>query len=79
MAIVTNLGNSAQVVDGSFCTHNRVNAGEPNGSIVPAYAGEIILDTTNNAYWRAMGVANNTWIALTPPNKPCESHRWHPV
>lgn len=74
MAIVANLAlNGAPNPGGTntdrpYDTHNRTNAGEPNGSILPQYAGEIILDTTNNAYWKAMGVANNTWVALTPPN-----------
>lgn len=64
MAIVADLsGNSP--TDEPWTTYNRTNAGEPNGSITPQYAGEIILDTTNNALWKAMGVANTTWVALT--------------
>lgn len=64
MAIVADLsGNSP--TDKSFVSYNRVNAGEPNGTLTPEFAGEIVLDTTNNALWKAMGVLNNTWVALT--------------
>jgi len=66
MAIVPNLANGQ--VDKSYCTHNRVSVVEPNGVLTPEYAGEIVLDTGGNAYWKAMGVANDTWVALTPPN-----------
>lgn len=65
MAIVADLSGNNPIVDKSFVSYNRVNAGEPNGSVTPQYAGEIVLDTTNNALWKAMGVANNTWVALT--------------
>lgn len=54
--------------DKPFDHYNRTNAGEPNGSVTPQYAGERILDTTNNCIWEAQGVANNTWVALTTPN-----------
>ena len=54
--------------DKSFVHYNRTNAGEPNGSLTPEFAGEIVLDTTGNVLWKAMGTTNNTWVALTPPN-----------
>jgi hypothetical protein len=66
MATVRNLGNAFEPLDPPLCLQNRTNAGEPNGSIVPQFSGEIILDTTNNNLWKAVGVANNTWVALTP-------------
>jgi hypothetical protein len=74
MAIVHNLrAYGSYSPDVSFCSPNRTNAGEPNGSITPQFAGEIILDTTNNCLWKAdplpsAGLTNNCWVALTPPN-----------
>lgn len=67
MARVANSAGTTPT-DKSFVHYNRTNAGEPNGSLTPEFAGEIVLDTTNNALWKAMGIANNTWVALTPPN-----------
>lgn len=67
MAIVEDKSGN-NVTDKSFNSYNRTSAGEPNGSLTPEYAGEIVLDTTNNCLWKAVGVANNTWAALTPPN-----------
>lgn len=67
MAIVTNLARPAEAVDRSYVHYSRTNAGEPNGSLTPAFAGEIVLDTTNNAVWKALGTGNTTWVALTAP------------
>lgn len=64
MPIVPDLSGNGPT-DKSFNSYNRVNAGEPNGVLTPQYVGEIVLDTTNNALWKAEGLANNTWIALT--------------
>lgn len=66
MAIVVEKGGN-QPTDKPFCSNNRTNAGEPNGSLTPQFAGEIVLDTTNNALWKALGTANNTWVTLTTP------------
>jgi hypothetical protein len=69
MATVANLGfigDPTFPVDKPLCLQNRTNAGEPNGSITPQFSGEIVLDTTNNNLWKAVGIANNTWVALTP-------------
>ena len=66
MAIVAEKGGN-QPLDKSFCYQNRTNAGEPNGSLTPQFAGEIVLDTTNDALWKAVGLANNTWVTLTTP------------
>lgn len=73
MAIVHNLANVGSLnPDPSFCTPNRVNAGEPNGTITPQFNGEIIEDTTNNCLWKAVypltGVTNTCWVAITTPN-----------
>lgn len=65
MAIVADLSTGSVPADKSFSTWNRTNAGEPNGGLTPQFAGEIVLDTTNNALWKAVGTANNTWVALT--------------
>lgn len=64
MAIVADLsGNSP--IDKSFVTFNRRNAGTPNAALTPLYVGEIVLDTTNHALWKAEALTNNDWIALT--------------
>lgn len=67
MAIVADRsGNNP--TDKSFTYQNRTNAGEPNGLLAPEFAGEIVLDTTNNALWKATSLVNTSWVALTPPN-----------
>lgn len=73
MAIVKNLADPTTAADMSFCSPNRGNAGEPNGTLTPLYAGEIILDITNNCLWKADPLAggvlsNACWVALTTPN-----------
>lgn len=67
MAIVANLARPGEAVDKPLTTHNRVTTADPNGALTPQFAGEIVLDTTNQCYWKAMGVVNNTWVALTAP------------
>lgn len=66
MAIVRDLSGNNDVLDRKYNSYNRTNAGEPNTALTPEYLGEIVLDTTNNALWKAMGPANNNWIMLTP-------------
>lgn len=66
MAIVVDKARPGQPVDQPWNSPRRTNAGEPNGILTPAYAGEIVLDTTLNALWKSVGLANNTWVALTP-------------
>lgn len=56
-----------QPLDRPYNYPNRINAGEPNGSVTPQYAGEIVADTTNNTLWKAVTPANNTWVTLTTP------------
>lgn len=68
MAIVLNLARPGDGVDRAYCSYNRTNAGEPNGSITPQYVDEMILDTTNNILWKALSTANSSWVALTSAN-----------
>lgn len=64
MAIVVDRsGNNP--LDEPWTTFNRKIAGEPNGAAVPLYAGEIVMDTTNNVLWKAMSTTNDCWVALT--------------
>lgn len=49
-----------------YKSYNRTNAGEPNGTVTPQFAGEIVLDTTSNALWEAVNLNNNGWVMLTP-------------
>jgi len=64
MAIVPDLsGNSP--LDKPWTTFNRKNAGEPNPALVPQYAGEIVLDTTNNVLWKCLAPTPDSWVALT--------------
>lgn len=68
MPIVADLsGNSGQSgpQDKPFATYNRTSAAAPDGVLTPQFSGEIVLDTTNAVLWKAMGTANNTWVALT--------------
>lgn len=65
MAIVADLSTN-NPTDKSFTHPNRTNAGEPNASLTPQYAGEIVLDTTNNLLWKAITTTNTSWVALTP-------------
>lgn len=67
MATVANKGNPTEPIDPEYCTYNRTNAGEPNGSVTPQFVGEMILDTTNNILWKSLSSANSSWVALTGP------------
>lgn len=66
MPIVTNLARPGEPVDKSYVMWNRKNAGSPSTVLTPQYTGEIVLDTTNNTYYRAVGLANTDWVANTP-------------
>lgn len=68
MAIVANKADPGYPIDRNYCSYNRTNAGEPNGSITPQYVDEMILDTTNNILWKALSTANSSWVALTSAN-----------
>jgi hypothetical protein len=72
MAIVSNLAlngdnnpGATTNTDQAFNSASRSNGGEPNGSLTPAFVGEIVLDTTNNMLWKAVNVANTDWVPLT--------------
>ena len=65
MAIVANTGNVFEPTDKSFKTYSATNAGSPNGSVTPAFAGQRLLDTTNQALWEAKGTANTSWVLIT--------------
>ncbi len=65
MAIVKNKAHGQSgFVDPPLCTPNRVIAGTPNGTTVPAFSGEIVEDTTNHVRWRAIGLTNADWIPM---------------
>lgn len=66
MAIVPNAADQTRSVDRDYCTPNRKNAGTPVAALVPQYLGEIVLDTTGNIEWKAVGLLNTDWIAKTP-------------
>jgi hypothetical protein len=68
MATVVNKARPAETLDPSYCGPNRTSAGEPNGTLTPQFAGEIVLDTTNNCLWKAISLSISSWAALTPPN-----------
>lgn len=62
MAIVANLADTQFPIDKPLTTHNRSNAGTPNGVLTPEFVGEIVFDSTNKVRWRAIGAANSEWI-----------------
>lgn len=66
MAIVPNKAGTTPL-DYPFDSANRNVSAEPNGTTVPMYAGEIVLDTANNCWWKATTLSNTSWVALTPP------------
>lgn len=64
MAIVADKsGNNP--TDKPFTMYNRTNAGTPQATLVPQYAGERVLDTTNGIIYQAQGTANSTWRVVT--------------
>lgn len=70
MAIVKNKAVMGSIVDPSFCTPNRYNAGSPAGALLPAYGGEIVMDTTNDVRWKAHGDTINDWSSMDPQVTP---------
>lgn len=58
------VANKARVesLDNPWCSQNRTNAGDPNGSLTPSYVGELVLDTTNKKMWQAQTSANTGWV-----------------
>lgn len=51
----------------TFTSVSRTAGAEPNTVDTPLYAGELILDTSINALWKALTTANNSWVVLTTP------------
>lgn len=69
MAIVANKADGGTGgIDKPLTTHNRVTAADPNGALTPQFAGEIVLDTTNKKRWRAVNLANTSWVPS--PSQP---------
>ncbi len=68
MAIVPDLsGNSLATfldggVDRNFSGVNRVVAASPNGVTTPGYSGEIVMDTSTQTLWQALGLTNTSWV-----------------
>lgn len=61
-------GNSpiGSATDPKLTKPTRSNAGSPVSSLTPAFAGEIVLDTTNRILWRGTGTSANTeWMPVT--------------
>lgn len=72
MAVVANkdgqgiqANGATGALDKKFATPNRSNAGTPVAAVVPLYAGEIVLDTTNRVLWEAVGLTNADWQPVT--------------
>lgn len=70
MATVANadggdVNGAVRVTDDPLTDYNRENAGDPQGSVTPEYKGEIILDTTNGAYYVATDLTSDSWIPAT--------------
>jgi hypothetical protein len=49
-------------LDKKYAHPNRTNAGSPIGALVPLYANEMVFDTTNFRYYKAIGLTNNDWL-----------------
>lgn len=51
-------------VDRKLAEPNRNNAGSPVSSLIPQYAGELVLDTTNLQIWQAFGTSSTEWMPV---------------
>jgi hypothetical protein len=56
---------TGDVADRSYVNNSRTNAGTPNGALVPAFAGEVVMDTTGHQRYRANGLTNQSWVPIT--------------
>jgi len=69
MAIVLNRADGAGgQVDQPFNTPNRKLGAAPNGSTVPLYAGELVMDTTTGIMYKAMDMTNTGWVVTQTKN-----------
>lgn len=51
-------------VDDKLEHPTRYNAGDPTGSLTPAFSGELVMDTTNEILYRADGLTNTSWTRV---------------
>ena len=61
MAIVADRAGVA-TLDKPLTSENRSNSGDPNGSLTPEFAGELVLDITNKKIWQAQTLLNTGWV-----------------
>ncbi len=64
MAVVAEKSGFTRV-DKKYSHPNRNNAGSPIGSLVPLYPNELVFDTTNLRYFKAIGSTNNDWLFIS--------------
>lgn len=65
MAIVRDKATDPLVIlDRNYTTQSRQNAGTPNAVLTPAFAGELIFDTTNKVRWKSIGPTNAEWVPI---------------
>ena len=51
-------------LDRNYNKQNRILSASPVNVTTPLYAGEIVLETTNNQLWTAAGVLNSDWTPV---------------
>lgn len=61
MATVPNKDGGSNYNDRKLTTPTRKNAGSPQGSLTPAFAGEVVLDTTTGQLWYALDLTTTGW------------------
>ncbi len=66
MAVVADLSGNFPIslpmgVDRQYADVNRVVAGSPFGTVTPAYANEIVQDSTTGSLYIAMSQLNTSW------------------
>jgi hypothetical protein len=59
-------GNAVRKQNGIRRNQYRTNAGSPAGSLTPAYIGEYCLNTSNNVWYKSIGLTNTSWVGLAP-------------
>jgi hypothetical protein len=48
-------------LDKKLSSPNRFVAASPVGTLVPMYAGEMVLDSTTGTIYYALGLTNSSW------------------